>query len=288
MRLRPHALIAAAALGCRPEAPTPPEGMVYVPGGRVQVGSAHQGPLPPPDGGHQARARRAVELSPYFIDRTEVTRAAYAAFLLETGYRLPSVGEGWADHEWSWARPEEGLEREPDHPVVLVSWYDAVEFCRWRGARLPTDAEWELAALGADGRRYPWGDAWDPARLNHGQGAEPFFDDSDGWARTSPVGAYPTGASPWGLLDAFGNAWEWTADAWGEGWSGVVGEQTADGALRDPHTEGESLYRGVRGGSYYFDLLVNPDGERNGFLAELRRKTSGFRCAADVRGARHD
>lgn len=269
-------------IACRASTPPAPEGMIYIPGGLVEVGSALAGPLPPLDGGPVLRDRRPVEISPYFIDRTEVTRAAYAAFVRATDYRLPSVGEGWADHAWSWLRPEDGLEQDPDHPVVLVSWYDAAEFCRWRGVRLPTDAEWEYAALGSDGRRFPWGDAWDPAALNHGQGAEPFYDATDGHERTSPVGAFPAGASPFGLMDSFGNAWEWTADGWGDGWASVVGGGEPGAPLRDPHTASESLYRGVRGGSYYFDFLVNPDGERNGFLAELRRKTSGFRCAASA------
>lgn len=279
--MRLPALILLCACAREPASEPAPEGMVAFPGGPAWVGSPRVGPNPPPGGGPMVRARRRVVLSPYAIDRTEVTRAQYAEFLQATGYRLPSVDETWAEdgYAWSGATPDPALAQ---HPVVLVSWYDAREYCRWRGARLPTDAEWERAALGAAGRAWPWGETWDPLRLNHGQAAAPYFDDSDGFLKTSPVGSFPSGATPEGLLDTFGNAWEWTADAWGGSWQQFSGGDEG-GLLVDPHTEGMALYRGARGGSYYFDLTLNQDGERNGFLAELRRKTSGLRCAKSLR-----
>jgi len=279
--MRVLALILLAACPRGPEPEPAPEGMVAIAGGEAWVGSPRVGPNPPPGGGPVVRARRRVRLSPYFIDRTEVTRAQYAAFLQATGYRLPSVDEGWAEEGYAWtsATPDPALAQ---HPVVLVSWYDASEYCRWRGARLPTDAEWERAALGAEGRAWPWGETWDPLRLNHGKAEAPFFDDSDGFLKTSPVGSYPAGATPEGLLDTFGDAWEWTADAWGGGWEQFSAAREGE-TLIDPHSEGMALYRGARGGSYYFDLTMNQDGERNGFLAELRRKTSGLRCARSQR-----
>lgn len=272
-------------LGCggAPEAPAlppAPEGMIAIPAGEAWVGSPRVGPNPPPGGGPVLRGRRRVRLSAYAIDRTEVTNAAYARFLRETGYRLPSVDERWAEDGYAWHSLEE-MELKADHPVILVNWYDAYEFCRWRGARLPTDAEWERAALGAEGRPWPWGDTFDPTALNHGRADEPFYDDADGWLKTSPVGAFPRGASPEGLLDTFGNAWEWTADAWGGGWDSFQAGREGE-LLVDPHTEGMALYRGARGGSWFFGFEANPDGERNGFLAELRRKTTGIRCAADL------
>lgn len=280
--MRLFALSAALGLlGCPGQPPRAPVGMVAIPAGDYAVGSPRVGPLPPPGGGPRVRERRRVHLDAYAIDRTEATRAGYADFLDATGYRLPSVDEPWAADGYSWSSPEDGRKVEPQHPVLLLSWYDAAEYCRWRGARLPTDAEWEVAALGGDGRSWPWGERWDPMALNHGRAEAPFFDDRDGWYRTAPVGSFPSGRSPFGLDDAFGNAWEWTADAWGGGWEDF-GAASA-GAVTNPHTSGLALYRGARGGSDYFDFEANPDGERNGFLSELRRKTTGVRCAVDMK-----
>ena len=281
MRLSLALSVLLVACGGAPEAPKVPEGMVYIPGGEVWVGSPRVGPMPPPGGGPSVRGRRELWLDPYAIDVDEATRSVYARFLIETGYRLPSVGEGWADDGYAWKTAEEGLSVEPDHPVVLISWYDAREFCRWRGARLPTDAEWEVAALGAEGRNWPWGQAFDGSALNHGSADAPFFDDSDGWLKTSPVGAFPKGKSVYGLNDTFGNAWEWTADAWGGSWQEFRGGNHG-ALLANPTSDSPALYHGARGGSYFFGFEVNLDGERNGFLSELRRKSTGVRCAMSV------
>lgn len=275
------ALILGACEPAAPELPKPPEGMVLVPGGEVWVGSPRVGPFPPPGGGPVVRGRRQIWLDPFAIDVNEATRAVYARFLRETGYRLPAVGEDWAKEGYAWTSVEEGETVEPDHPVVLISWYDAAEFCRWRGLRLPTDAEWEVAALGAEGRAFPWGDTFDATALNHGSPDDPFFDDSDGWLKTSPVGAFPRGRSPYGLSDTFGNVWEWTADAWGGSWDDFHGQRHGE-LLANPRADGASLYHGARGGSYFFGFEVNPDGERNGFLSELRRKSTGVRCACSM------
>ena len=273
-----------------------PHGMIAVPGAEILLGRAQPlAPFPPPPevpqgaapGGPIHRSApeplepRRVRVGPFLIDRTEVTRSAYQAFLLDTGYRTPRVDEPWADDGWNW----DGTDFPAgtgDHPVVLVSWFDAREYCRWAGERLPTEAEWQLAVLGpADAETaYPWGDTYDGAKLNHGRQAEPNFDASDGWEYTSPVGAFPAGASRYGLLDGFGNAWEWTADLRVVSWDEVLGAREGD-LIVSPHTGTLGEYVAVRGGSYFFDLSFHPGGERNAFLPELRRKTSGFRCARD-------
>ena len=229
-------------------------------------------------GGKQIKARR-VAVDAFWMDRTEVSRAAYKVFLDTTGYRPPFVDEPWAAEGWNW----EGTdfpEGTGDHPVVLVSWYDAAEYCAWAGKRLPTEAEWQLAALGpsSEKRSYPWGVTWDGARCNHGRMEEPNFDDSDGYLHTSPVGAFPSGRSPYGLDDAYGNAWEFTSDLRVDSWEQYVYEKPGE-VLHKVHSVQPGLYVAVRGGAYFFDLAIHPAGERNEFLSELRRKTSGFRCA---------
>ncbi len=217
----------------------------------------------------------------FWIDQTEVTRTAYAQFLDATGYRPPHVAEAWAEEGWNWTGTAFPV-GTGDHPVVLTSWYDAQEYCRWAGKRLPGEVEWQLAALGPFGRErdYPWGDDYDASKLNHGKIEDPNFDDTDGHARTAPVGTYPAGASPFGALDMFGNAWEFTADHRVDTWALMASEPYQRG-VRGARAPGPGLYVAVRGGSYFFDLTPNPAGERHHFLPEIRRKTSGFRCAAD-------
>lgn len=162
--------------------------------------------------------RGTVSLPRYAITRTLVTNAQYAAFVAATGHRAPDVDQDtWRGyglihpfsrtrrHVWRGAKPPEG---RADHPVVLVNHADASAYAAWLSMetgkrwRLPTEAEWEKAARGSDGRRFPWGETYDPARLNsHDRGP---FD-------TLPVHAFPNGASPFGLLDPAGQVFEWTA-----------------------------------------------------------------------------
>lgn len=168
--------------------------------------------------------RQSLNFRGYRITRTVITNAQYAAFVASTGHRAPDVDrETWEGyglihpyertrrHAWREGRPPQGRE---DHPVVLVSYSDALAFARWLSEttgdswRLPKESEWERAARGDDGRRFPWGEEFDAALLNsHDRGP---FD-------TMPVGSFPEGASPHGLLDAAGQVFEWTASASGKG-----------------------------------------------------------------------
>ena len=162
--------------------------------------------------------RRAGHQSAYSITVTPITNARYADFVRATGHRAPGVDRAtwesyglvhpWSRtrrHVWSGGKPPEGRE---NHPVVLVSHADAVTYAKWLSRqtgmrwRLPTEAEWEKAARGTDGRRFPWGDRFDATRLNS-HDAGPFD--------TLPVGSYPSGKSPFGMLDAAGQVFEWTA-----------------------------------------------------------------------------
>ncbi len=170
------------------------------------------------------RPRGPVALPDFFITRTPITNAQYAAFVAATGHPAPDVDPAtWKSYRlihpyertrkfaWTGGRPPPGRE---DHPVVLVSHADARAYAAWlsrrtgRHWRLPGELEWEKAARGTDGRRFPWGDAFDPRRLNsHDLG--PF--------ETTEVGRFGAGDSPFGLADAAGQVFEWTATAGGNG-----------------------------------------------------------------------
>jgi formylglycine-generating enzyme required for sulfatase activity len=121
-----------------------------------------------------------------------VTNAQYARFIQGTG------------HEKS-AYSEDPAFNQPNQPVVGVSWEDAASYARWAGKRLPTEAEWNKAAGGVDGRAYPWGNDWGPDHCNS-TGSQ------DGFDGPAPVGSFPSGASPYGAMDMAGNVWEWVAD----------------------------------------------------------------------------
>jgi formylglycine-generating enzyme required for sulfatase activity len=135
-------------------------------------------------------------LAPFRIDRYPVTVARYAEFLAATGHPAPVGFEGIA-----------GDPDRADHPVTRVSWFDARTFCDWCGRRLPTEEQWEKAARGTDDRAYPWGERFDVRRLNSRAAKK---------RDTTPVWAYPDGASPFGVLDLVGNVWEWT-ESWFDG-----------------------------------------------------------------------
>jgi formylglycine-generating enzyme required for sulfatase activity len=155
--------------------------------------------------------QRQVTLPPFQIARTPVTNALYAAYVAASGARPPL--------SWRAAQPPASL---GDHPVTDVSWHEAQSFCAWlthtleqlgghdplalsgRRARfcLPSDAQWELAARGTDGRMFPWGDEWDQARANTREA---------GIGATRPAGSFPLGASPYGCVDVAGTVWEWTS-----------------------------------------------------------------------------
>jgi formylglycine-generating enzyme required for sulfatase activity len=144
-----------------------------------------------------------VLLLDYAISRVPITNAQYQIFVQATEH-VPPGG-------WNGKRAPRGKEI---HPVVNVSWYDALAYCRWlsqvsrKPITLPSQAEWEKAARGADdARAYPWGDAFDAARCNV---------DESGFRNTTPVGIFPNGASPYGCLDMAGNVWEWTRSLWGK------------------------------------------------------------------------
>ena len=177
-------------------------GMVAVPAGAFTMGTD--------DGPKDERPAHQVRVASFEIDRLPVTNARFAEFLNANG-TTNRDGEHLFDDDDADARihrqgtrwvADKGYER---HPVVEASWAGARDYCAWRGQRLPTEAEWEKAARGPDGRKYPWGN--EPPSPVRAQYAARFNE-------TAPVDAFPTGASPYGALDMAGNAWEWVSSAY--------------------------------------------------------------------------
>lgn len=137
------------------------------------------------------RPERKVSLDEFHIDRTEVTNRQYKEYVDAKGARPPAHWQG-STYPGNIA----------DHPVVFVTWHDAEGYCKWKGKRLPTEAEWEKAARGADGRNFPWGNEFENRKLNT----------MGEYGGTVPVGTFPDGASPYGALEMAGNAQEWVSD----------------------------------------------------------------------------
>ena len=218
--------------------------MVFVPAGQFTMGDRDQSDNYP----HQ------VTLSGFYIYKDLVTVAQYGKFCSATGHKMPEAPS------WGW---------NEDHPIVNVSWNDAQAYCQWAGVRLPTEAEWEKAARGTDGRQYPWGDAFDSSRLQCSKSAT-------GDAKsTAPVGSFPSGASPYGALDMAGNVLEWCADWYDQ-------DYTKKSNLTNPSGPKSGNVRVLRGGSWYNDIPVI-------FRASFRDSVDpaswnfggGFRCASE-------
>jgi formylglycine-generating enzyme required for sulfatase activity/tetratricopeptide (TPR) repeat protein len=211
-----------------------------------------------------------VALDAFWIDRTEVTNAQYAAFLNKRGNQEEG-GVAWLDLEDEDCLIEQrGGEFEPksgyaDHPVIDVSWYGAAAYCEWAGARLPTEAEWEYAARGEQGNQYPWGSADSTCDLAQYSGCS---------GSTVPVGSLPDGASWCGALDMAGNVWEWVA-----GWYGDY----PSGSQTNPTGPEMGEYRVLRGGSWYISPSALRCATRGRYRPGSVRDNVGFRCA---RGSR--
>jgi formylglycine-generating enzyme required for sulfatase activity len=208
-----------------PACSSEPDGMQLIPAGGFTMGAADDSHdalalelgIPKPFEQDAMPAQR-VNLPAFYIDRLEVTNAAYLRFVQSTGAPLLPH---WKDGRIT---PDQA-----DRPVVYVDWLEAAAYCKWTGKRLPTEAEWEKAARNGDGRLYPWGNRYESGRANVG-GAFP---------DVVRVGSLPQGASPYGVMDLIGNVWEWTAD-WYQPYPGASYESDAFG----------EQYKVVRGASF--------------------------------------
>ena len=197
------------------------------------------------------RPQRKVYLDAYAIDRTEVTNRAFGEFVSQTGFQ---PDRGWDDTI---------TQDFGDSPVVAVLWEEADAYCQWAGKRLPTEAEWEKAARGTDARIYPWGDTWDASRANTAEG---------GPGAPQPVGSYPEGASPYGLLDITGNVAEWVNDRFEFDYYTYAPDH-------NPRGPGQVLDHGLRGGSFADPAEFSTTFFRNSSHSALPNYRVGFRCA---------
>jgi formylglycine-generating enzyme required for sulfatase activity len=220
----------------------------------------------------EEQPQHRLYLPAFRLARAPVTTAQFAAFVQASGFRTDAEADR---SELCWQRPHGpqgyGIVEEADHPVTCVSWYDAQFFCRWAGVRLPSEAEWEKAARGVDGRIYPWGDDRPgPERCNY-----------DNILRdTAPVGSCTAGASPYGVLHMAGNTWEWTSSLWGLMEEGKCRYPYDPSDGREASDVPESVMRIVRGGSYRDDATRMRCAYRDWRYPFYRSDTIGFRVAA--------
>lgn len=223
------------------------ENMVYIPEGEFIMGTDERL--------RDEKPAHIVYIVGFYIDIFEITNEDYKKFVDHTGYTLP-------DH-WKGGVIIEGKEK---HPVTYVSWYDANNYCKWMGKRLPRETEWEKAAGGIDGRVYPWGSKWDMNKSNN-----PLKEVGD----TQPVGNYEKGKSPYGLYDMSGNVWEWVNDNYyPHPGSDYISPEFGD------------KYKLLKGGSWwdcsaYGCGISAPIYNRAFFEPPVKSKSYGFRCAKD-------
>jgi formylglycine-generating enzyme required for sulfatase activity len=222
---------------------------------------------------------------PYYgIGKYPVTNAEFMQFVDAGGYEEKDLWTkaGWAAKQVNgWSQPRlwaDSRFNQPNYPVVGLSWYECLAYCNWKKAatrlpfRLPSEAEWEKAARGSrDARKYPWGDKFDPSRLNSDEGDQTV-------RSTTPVGIYPTGVSPFECMDMAGNVWEWTRSLWGKEIMKPDFKylyRPEDG--RENLHAGDEVLRVLRGGSWGDARRSSRCGFRNGLLPDLRVDDFGFR-----------
>jgi formylglycine-generating enzyme required for sulfatase activity len=240
--------------------------MVAIPGGTFPMGSDATGIEQPVHN---------VSIRPFFIDATEVTNASWAACVAAGACHLPGSTDTY-DH-----KPYFGVPAHNNYPVVFISWYNADAYCHWRGARLPTEAEWEMAArwnpaAGAV-NTFPWGNDWNPANTNAcdsscllSQFRDASFD--DGQPQMSPVDAFPADVSPLGVMGMAGNVAEWVSDWYGPSYY-------SSSAAENPAGPSTGIQKVVRGGSWSQDRVWARGAARSHFGPLTQAAGVGLRCA---------
>jgi formylglycine-generating enzyme len=304
MRLARATIVVEATMSTQLNSTLRKDGMVSLPGGSFTMGSADQ--FAYPDDGE---IPRQVEVGPFLIGACAVSNAAFTEFVAATNHVTEAEHFGWsfvfggllpddfpptravAAAEW-WRQvlgadghhpegPQSDLGGRSNHPVVHVSWRDAVAYCDWSGKRLPTEAEWEFAARGGlDGSAFPWGDELEPGdehMMNVWQGSFPSDNTmADGYYGTCPVDAYP--ANGYGLHNATGNVWEWAADWFHPSF------RLHDRRI-NPIGPPSGTHRVQKGGSYLCHESYCRRyrvAARHGNEPDSTTGNVGFRCASDV------
>jgi len=224
-----------------------PKGMTLIPAGEFTMGSDDWWP--------KSQPAYKTYVKDFYIDTYEVTYAKYKKFVDATGRPAP---RNWVD-----GKIPPGKEQ---HPVVYVTWYDANDYCKWAGGRLPTEVEWEKTVRGKDGRTFPWGDKFDREKAN-----TPQYGNGD----TMPVGSFEDGKSPYGVYDLAGNAFEWVDD-WFKPYPGNT----------HPDENYGEKYKVLKGGSWYDCTnykcgISAPAFNRIFFHPRTNNNNFGFRCAKD-------
>jgi len=228
--------------------------VVLIPEGEFIMGSK------PGDGQPDESPQRKIYLNAYTIDQYEVTVAQYAEYLKKSKAEPPDF----------WERVN--VKEEGNRPVIGVDWLEASEYCEFYGKRLPTEAQWEKAARGVDGRKYPWGDQEPgPLLANYASGVSFSYGKS-----LYPVGNYESGKSPYSVYDMVGNVWEWTLD-----WYHKDYYQAAP--LKNPAGPDSGDYKVIRGGSWAKRPAVARVAGRMHLLPSQRSNSLGFRCVAETR-----
>jgi sulfatase modifying factor 1 len=213
-----------------------------------------------PESFHDETPTQRVYVGAFGLDRTEVTVAAYRR-CVRAGRCTPST-----------ISAEDERLSQPQHPVTGVTFGQAVRYCAFVDGRLPTEAEWERAARGSDGRRFPWGDHYNDRLANFG-GARA-SEVLDGYRYAAPVGSYPDGASPYGILDLAGNALEWTADL-------HASDTYATSSAVNPRGARSGGQRVIRGGSWGWPAFAHRTTHRSLLGEGYSSPDLGFRCAYD-------
>ena len=228
-----------------------PDGMVLIAAGPFLMGTSAQdrgGPNAVRENS-DSNPQHSVDVAAFYIDKTEVTNAQYKRYCDATKYPAPPH---WKNGDFP--------DGEGNVPVTFINWWEASSYAAWAGKRLPTEAEWEKAARGADGRAFPWGAQWDASKVVWGE------------KKPQAVGSKPEGASPYGVLDMAGNVYEWVADWY----------QAYPGATRT-FPEYGTIYKVARGGGFMGFEFVAHTYYRSVARPQARSEWIGFRCVKSAK-----